>query len=173
MDPAPLIARFAALMPAVDALVLGISDADARWKPASGAWSMLEIVCHLADEELEDFGPRLRATVRDPAQPWAPIDPEGWARERAYNTRNLASELERLRAARAGTLAWLPHCIAGADLSRAHHHASLGPIRAGDLLAAWAAHDLLHIRQLTKRRFELVSRDAAPFSTGYAGSWTS
>lgn len=170
MHTRAIITRFNALIPAVDALVGDVSTADMRWKPPSGAWSMLEILAHLADEEVEDFGARLRSTLHDPTHPWPGIDPEGWARDRRYNDRDPAAELVRLRAARAATLQWLP-TVADADWSRTYHHPRLGPMRAGDLLAAWAAHDLLHIRQLTKRRFELVTRDVSPFSTGYAGSW--
>lgn len=170
MDASSIISRFGLLMPAVDALVAGISEDDARWRPPSGAWSIVEIVAHLADEEVADFSVRLRATLEDPSQPWPPIDPEGWARNRDYRSRSLAAEVERLRAARAGNQGWLA-TVQGADWSVAHTHPRLGVMRAGDMLAAWAAHDLLHIRQLTKRRFELVSRDSEPFSTAYAGAW--
>lgn len=170
MDASVIIPRFAALLPAVDALIDGISDADARWQPPSGAWSIVEIVCHLADEEVKDFGARLRATLEDPTRPWVPIDPEGWARDRGYRDRSLHTERNRLRAARGETVRWLA-TLAGVDWSVVHHHPTLGPMSAGDLLASWAAHDLLHIRQITKRRYELVTRDAAPFAPAYAGTW--
>ncbi len=171
MDPHAIIKRLAHLTPAIDALAADISDADARWKPATGAWSILEIVCHLIDEELEDFGPRLRSTLEDPSRAWPPIDPEGWAIDRRYNERSLVDQLARLRRARTETLQWLG-LLASSDWSCTHFHPKLGPIRAGDLLAAWAAHDLLHLRQLTKRKYELVDRDAAPYGARYAGSWT-
>ena len=42
------------------ALLAGLDPAGARARPAAGEWSPLEILCHLRDEETEDFGARLR-----------------------------------------------------------------------------------------------------------------
>jgi hypothetical protein len=170
MNASAIIRQLDALLPTIDGLIIGLDHTDARWKPPSGAWSILEIICHLIDEERDDFGARLRSTLEDPARAWPPIDPEGWARERKYNDRAFSEQLATLRTTRAQSLAWL-RSVAGSDWSRAYIHPKLGPIRAGDLLGAWAAHDLLHIRQLTKRRFELLARDAEPFSIRYAGEW--
>ena len=47
----------------------------------------------------------------------------------------------------------------------------IGPIRAGDLLASWAAHDMLHLRQIAKRKFELIQQAGGEFTTDYAGPW--
>ncbi|MHC4992905.1 MAG: DinB family protein, partial [Planctomycetota bacterium] len=52
--------RFGATLPV---LVRDVSTGDARWRPPDGAWSILEIVTHLADEEVEDFRTRLRLTL--------------------------------------------------------------------------------------------------------------
>jgi hypothetical protein len=49
-----------------------------------------------------------------------------------------------------------------------HQHPGLGALRAGDLLAAWCAHDLLHLRQLANVRLALLEQDAAPYSLRYA-----
>ena len=75
--------RFGGTLPAV---VRDVSDEDARWKPPSGAWSILEIVCHLGDEEELDFSQRVRLTLQDSTQAWPPIDPEGWAIQRENKT---------------------------------------------------------------------------------------
>lgn len=153
-------------------LLATIPEADARWKPPSGAWSILEIVVHLADEEGQDFRTRLRLTLESPEAPWPPIDPEGWARDRAYNTRNLLDELNRFTIERGESVRWL-RSLASPDWSRAHPHPKFGPIAAGTLMVSWAAHDALHLRQVAKRLFELASRDgeAEGFVTRYAGEW--
>jgi hypothetical protein len=59
-----------------------------------------------------------------------------------------------------------------ADWNQTYKHPSLGEISAGDLLAAWTAHDQLHVRQIGKRMYELVARDAEPYSVSYAGPLT-
>jgi F-type H+-transporting ATPase subunit beta len=57
------------------------------------------------------------------------------------------------------------------DWTMMHTHPTFGSMRAGDLLAAWSAHDVLHTRQIVKRLFQFTSRDARGFSTDYAGTW--
>ena len=42
---------------------------------------------------------------------------------------------------------------------------------AGDLLAAWSAHDALHLRQISKRLYQIAQRDAGSYSVQYAGEW--
>ena len=152
---------------AVPSLVDGLSDEEARIPPAPGRWSAVEVVAHLADEERDDFRRRVRSTLEDPARPWPPIDPEGWARERGYRARRLAEVLDDFRRERAASLTWL-RSLGDAPWERPYEHPKLGTLRAGDLLAAWAAHDLLHLRQLTAVRLALVQAAAEPFSTRYA-----
>ena len=59
----------------VGALVQGVSDQQARWKPDPDSWSILEVLNHLLDEEREDFRVRLDYTLHRPGEPWPPIDP--------------------------------------------------------------------------------------------------
>ena len=159
--------RFARILPMA---VADVSVADCRWKPPSGAWSILEIVAHLADEEEFDFRQRVRLILADPTQPWPPIDPEGWAVERRYNEQQLADVVSRFGKLREESLQWL-RSLEQPDWSRTHHHPQHGPFRAGDIMAAWAAHDWLHLRQISKRLYELTARDAGDFSIRYAGPW--
>lgn len=143
---------------------------DAAWRPASGAWSILEVVAHLADEEQFDFRPRLESTLRDARAPWPPIDPERWAVERRYNKGSLADAAARFASLRAESVSWL-RGLESPDWNQTHVHPQFGPFRAGDLLSAWAAHDHLHLRQIAKRQFELVQGYGGDYSTRYAGEW--
>jgi hypothetical protein len=52
-----------------------------------------------------------------------------------------------------------------------YHHPKLGVFHAGDLLSAWVAHDLLHVKQITKRLYQRTVAEAKPFITPYAGEW--
>ena len=159
--------RFCNMLPAV---VRGTTDADARWKPVDGAWSILEIIRHLRDEEVEDFRTRLDLVLRDPNLDWPPIAPEQWAIDRRYNEAELDKSIELFVMERATSLAWL-RSLKNPNWNSTKTHPKLGSLRAGDLLASWAAHDHLHLRQIANRKFQLAARDCAPYSTDYAGQW--
>ena len=153
----------------ISSLVEGVSPQQARWKPAADRWSILEVVNHLHDEECEDFRTRLDGILHHPGQPLPPIDPPRWAIERKYNERDMQESLGRFLEARRMSLQWLR------DLNNPNweqsHQLPHGPIQAGDILASWAAHDFLHVRQLSKLHWEYLNREAAPFKTEYAGPW--
>ena len=169
MDTQSLIGRLAGFADALPAVVAGVPDADARWRPEEGSWSILEIVSHLADEEVEDFRTRVELTLRDPELPWPPIDPEGAAIERRYNEADFGKTVSRFVDARRESIAWLGG-LRDPDWSNTFHH-KRGDARAGDVLASWVAHDALHLRQIAKRLFQLTQRDAGDYSTDYAGTW--
>ncbi len=162
------LARFGSVLPV---LVGDISDEDVRWKPPSGNWSILEIVSHLADEEVEDFRVRIKLTLEDPTRDWPPIDPEKAAVDRDYNSAKLNETVERFVRERESSVEFLKG-LKSPNWHQSHNHPKFGPIQAGEVLAAWAAHDQLHVRQIAKRLFEISGRDAAPFGTRYAGNWT-
>jgi hypothetical protein len=62
-----LINRLAAGAPAVAALVADLSADSAVWRRDPEKWSALEILCHLRDEEREDFRVRIDLTLHQPA----------------------------------------------------------------------------------------------------------
>lgn len=163
-----LIARLPRGAEAIRALVEGVADDEARWHLPSGGWSVLEVVCHLKDEETDDFRQRLRLTLEDPAKDWPPMDPEAWVTERRYQERALKPELDAFLAERRKSLEWL-RGLRNPDWSRAHTHPRLGAMPAGDLLAAWVAHDLLHVRQIARLQYEHARSLAAPYKPDYAG----
>jgi hypothetical protein len=169
MDPVALIGRLERFGEALPVVVAGVPREDAAWKPPSGAWSILEIVCHLVDEEVRDFRARVRMTLEDPAAEWARIHPSQWALEEGYNGRELSGSVARFAAERRESIRWL-RSLDAPDWRRAHVHPEAGPLSAGMLLGAWAAHDALHLRQIAKRMYELSARDSGE-SVRYAGEW--
>ena len=58
-----------------------------RARPVPDEWAPVEIVCHLRDEEAEDFGARVRV-ILDGGGTFTPIDPERWAVARRYRDAN-------------------------------------------------------------------------------------
>lgn len=155
----------------IRALVEGVSNEQARWKPDAESWSILEVVNHLADEEREDFRTRLDTILHHAGQQPPPIDPQGWVTSRGYNQRDLKESLDRFPAERQQSLAWL-RGLEAPDWTIT----VLGPgggwvIRGGDMAAAWVAHDLLHLRQLVELHWAWTQRAVAPYVTQYAGEW--
>jgi hypothetical protein len=57
------------------------------------------------------------------------------------------------------------------DLERFETHPIAGNFRAGDMLAAWVAHDILHLRQLIELKYFLLEDEIRPYSARYAGEW--
>ena len=101
---------------------------------------------------------------------WRPIDPERWAIERRYNEGQLSDAVARFTSLRKESLDWL-RSLERPDWGRAHQQPQYGVFRAGDLLASWAAHDALHLRQIAKRMYQMAARDAGEYSIRYAGEW--
>jgi hypothetical protein len=155
---------------AFEALVERVTPEQARWKPEPAKWSVLEVLSHVADEEVEDFRRRLDLTLHHPGEPWPPIDPEGWAKERRYNEGDLAETLRRFLEQRRSSVAWL-RGLTAPDLARGYPHPKVGLVRAGDLLASWLDHDLIHIRQITRLHHQWLVGRARPFGTDYAGGF--
>lgn len=166
--PPTCLDRMACFPRCVDALLVGLSADDLRWRPPSGAWSILEVLCHLADEEVLDFRARVQRTLAE--EDWEPIDPEGWAVERRYNEQSPVEVMARFEVEREKSVAWLKS-LREPDWDGVHEHPRFGGIAAGDVMASWLAHDALHLRQIAKRLYELAARDGEPFGTGYAGKW--
>jgi hypothetical protein len=153
----------------IRALVGGISQAESQIRPAPDSWSILEVVCHLYDEEREDFRQRLDIILHRPDEKWPPIDPPGWVTARRYNERNLAETLENLTAEREKSLAWL-RGLSEPDWEAASP-TPFGPMRAGDMLSSWVAHDNLHMRQLVELRRARIVAITEPYDVRYAGEW--
>ncbi|MEW5957565.1 MAG: DinB family protein [Chloroflexota bacterium] len=153
----------------VSRLAAGITLAEARFKPQPESWSILEVICHLYDEEREDFRQRLDIMLHRPAEKWPPIDPMGWVTARKYNERDLAEMVANLGAERQNSLAWLKG-LSNPNWEAAYT-APFGVMKAGDMLGSWVAHDQLHLRQLVELRRARVLRLVAPYEVRYAGEW--
>jgi hypothetical protein len=127
------------------------------------------VINHLYDEEREDFRAHLQGALQQPVAPWSEIAPPRWVVERNYNQRELAPSLEQFIAERRASLAWL-RGLAQID-AQAGYELPWGRLTAADLLASWAAHDLLHLRQLVELRYAWLAHTASPADVRYAGEW--
>src|SRR4029450_8500387 len=134
-------------MPALLESLLGGLDAEgARTRPALAEWSPVEIVCHLRDEETEDFGARLRVILSG-ADTFVRIDPERWPEERRYREATLQAPLGAFPARREESLDLL-RSIAPEALDGSRSHGRLGRLSGLDLVAAWGGPGRLHLAHL-------------------------
>jgi len=150
-------------------LLSSVTQVEAKIKPDLESWSMLEVVCHLYDEEREDFREHLDFILHRQNGEWHVIDPEGWVTERRYNGRNFVDMQELFFSERSDSLKWLKG-LSGANWETIYSSED-GSMKAGDMFASWVAHDNLHIRQLVELRRVLVERRTDPYSIQYAGDW--
>ena len=153
----------------IQALLTGISQVEAQIKPDTESWSILEVVCHLFDEEREDFREHLDFILHRQNEEWHGIAPDGWVLEREYNKQNFVEMQEKFFAERWKSMEWLQ------GLSEANwettYTSQFGSMKAADMFACWVAHDNLHVRQLTELRRNWIERMTQPYDIQYAGDW--
>jgi len=166
LQPAALARALARQSRSIMELLEGRSPASMRWKADPSTWSLLECLHHLLDEERLDFRLRIQKLLAD--EPWPSIDPAAWVLERAYNEQAPERILEEFQTQRAASIDWIQG-LATLDLARTREHPQLGPLSVGDLCAAWLAHDLLHLGQLTRLSLALLRQQGAPYRPDYAG----
>jgi len=142
---------------AIHNLYRGVPTDHIRWKPAPDRWSVLEVLCHLADIEVEDFRHDLDLILNAPDEPWPNFNIETWVVERRYNQQDPDATLRRFLDERHASIAWLSG-LGGIDLSLRHSGNGFGGpgLSAGDVLASWVAHDLFHIRQIALLGWEIL-----------------
>ncbi|MEM7367902.1 MAG: DinB family protein [Bacteroidota bacterium] len=149
------------LKPADEALIL--------FRPHAKHWCLLEIICHLYDEEREDFRARISSILKDPLQPLAPFNPVAWLTERQYMEQEYEEKLSAFLAEREASLDWLTQLDAP-NWAQAYQHPTAGPLSANSFLANWVAHDYLHIRQIVRIKYQYVQHLTGE-SIDYAGTW--
>lgn len=150
-------------------MLTGLSSQEYLWKPQPEKWCLLEIVCHLYDEEREDFRARIRHVLETPAEPLPPIDPPGWVQERAYLRQDFADTLDRFVKEREASVAWL-QSLSAPNWDSAYMHPKFGPMTASMFLSNWLAHDYLHMRQILQIKFGYLQQ-LSNESLKYAGEW--
>ena len=171
LDPGVLLASarsdLASLPAILDALLGRLDGGLWRERPAPAEWSPVEIVCHLRDEEAEDFGARVRVVIEG-GERFTAIDPEGWARDRRYRDAEPAAALTAFRDRRAANLAFL-ETVPPERLRATVAQPKAGTLSGLDLLAAWVTHDRLHLTQLCATLARLGANRWAPLRADYAG----
>lgn len=137
--------RVIATTPHALAAITGrMSEERLNRSPATGKWSIREILCHVADCELV-FGFRLRQTVAEAAHVIQPFDQEAW--QAPYRSLSAHDALAAFSAARRWNLLFIDAVLPGA-LPKPVTHPERGPMTFGTIIETMAGHDLNHLAQI-------------------------
>lgn len=139
------------------------------WKPQPAKWCLLEILCHLYDEEREDFRARIRHVLENSGEPLPQIDPPGWVESRKYIQQDFDKTLAGFLAERELSVKWL-RSLNKRDWESYYEHEKFGRMTAKMILSNWLAHDYLHVRQVIGLKFKYLEHLSGE-DLKYAGDW--
>ena len=139
------------------------------WKQTPEKWCLLEIVCHLYDEEREDFKFRTQWVLNKPGETPPPFNPVIWVTERNYIEQNYNQVLNKFINEREQSITWL-NALKNPKWGNYYVHPKKGNLTAKFFLTNWLAHDYLHIRQITKLKFDYLEHQSDA-NIAYAGTW--
>jgi uncharacterized damage-inducible protein DinB len=129
-------------------LVRDLPDETIRRRPGEGEWAIVEVVAHLADTEERTLD-RTRRMLSEEEPFLEPYDPDALAIERAYLGMEMAGELDRFEALRAGVASLLSG-EGDASWQRSGEHGEHGRITVQQLAAHTAGEDADHLAQIAR-----------------------
>lgn len=139
------------------------------WKQTPEKWCLLEIVCHLYDEEREDFRFRTHWVFTNPNKIAPPIKPVEWVTERKYIEQDYNTMLLKFIKERENSIKWI-ESLQNPAWQNSFVHPKVGVLTAKHFYDNWLAHDYLHIRQITKLKFDYLNHLSGE-DLNYAGTW--
>lgn len=169
MDTAYIIRQLAQNRTVIFDLLKDATPEEYNWRPEGKKWCLLEIVCHLVDEEKEDFRTRVGHVLDKPNTDPPTFDPVAWVTERDYMAQDYDATLETFSEERIASVGWLESLL-DPQWDNAYTHRVFGSMSAKLFLSNWLAHDLLHIRQIMKTKF-LYLQHVSGQDLSYAGEW--
>lgn len=139
------------------------------WKQTSKKWCLLEILCHLYDEERDDFRFRTKWVLERPNEIPPPFNPINWVTDHKYMEQDFTSMLDKFIKERESSINWLKS-LENVNWNHSFEHPKFGSMSAKYYLNNWLAHDYLHIRQIIKLKFDYLN-DRFKDNLDYAGIW--
>lgn len=152
-----------------ESLLSKLSSKEILWKPSPEKWCPLEIICHLFDEEVEDFRTRVHHVLETPDHTPPPVNPVQWVTERDYLNQDFHQKLNAFLLERENSILWLKS-LKQPSWDNAYLHPKLGPMTAKYFLVNWLAHDQLHIKQILRLKYDYL-RTVSGENLEYAGQW--
>ncbi len=136
------------LVPWIRQRLRGIPEAALRRPEATGKWSVVEVLPHLADVEMV-YGFRGRLVLSEDRPTIVGFDQDRWASLFRYREASAERAVQQLDALRTANLAvW--RTLGPAELARVGLHTERGEESMDLMLRLMAAHDLVHRRQIDR-----------------------
>ncbi|MGE5277182.1 MAG: DinB family protein [Acidobacteriota bacterium] len=128
-------------------LMSGLSDEDARWKPAPDRFSIAEVLAHLSHSEGHCYRTRVDRFLADERPEFEPDDASLYLD--LYRNADPQEEFDHFEEQRETNIEYLRALKADAGERKAMHR-EVGQITLSQMLHEWALHDLGHIRQVAE-----------------------
>lgn len=169
MEPRAIIQKLDSNLGVFQHLLQHCSEEQYAFRPKAESWCLLEVICHLRDEEVEDFRARVKHILTTPNLPLPAISPHLWPTERQYLQEDFKTIFESFIREREHSVAWL-RSLNDPDWEQSVDHPKVGPRSAKKFLVNWLAHDYHHFRQINR-----INHGYLKFKSGddltYAGNW--
>lgn len=128
-------------------LMTGISEEDARWKPADDRFSIAEVLSHLSHSEWHCYRARLERFLTEERPEFEPDDAQMHLElYKSGDPEEDFAHFEDQRETNVELLRGLPEETG----ERKAMHKAAGEITLSQMLHEWALHDIGHIRQIAE-----------------------
>lgn len=149
---------------ALNSLLRDLPEAWTFRNEGENTWSPCEVVGHLIYGERADWIPRAKVILQHgETRVFEPFDRRGHLS--GMQGKSLAQLLDEFASLRSENLEHLRALnLRPEDLERRGRHPAFGPVTLSQLLAAWAAHDLTHLHQISRVMADQYRQAVGPFS---------
>lgn len=166
LDGLPCLDLLEATPAILRGLMSGISEEDARWKPADDRFSIAEVLSHLSHSEERCYRARLDRFLSEEMPEFEPDDAQMYLE--LYRNADPGKEYGHFADRRKANVELLRGLSRGDGERRARHRAA-GEITLSQMLHEWALHDLGHIRQVAELvRARKYLEGAGPLGSDYS-----
>ena len=129
-------------------LISGVHDDVLHRRPAPGKWSVVEIIAHLAEDELSSSW-RYRQMIEHDGAALLGFDQELWERLGDYASWTTRDALDMFRLLRQANVSLLSR-LAPAEWERSGTHAERGRLTVRSLATHMVGHDANHFAQIQR-----------------------
>jgi uncharacterized damage-inducible protein DinB len=154
MTTAMLIEQYLAGPKLLRESIAGMTLEELEACPVPGKWSTKQVICHIADFE-PVYLDRIKRVIAENEPTMFGGDPDLFAARLAYDSRDVALELNLIEACRAH-LGTILRSLSATDFARRGIHSVAGPMSVEKLLTNIAGHIPHHVRFIAEKRAALT-----------------